>query len=174
MPYVPVREPDGSDYLLYRDSVTGAPALGVRRMRGAADYEDYYRLSDRELAYFLEREDALAEFADKADRRLLEERLVRFAFDGPPRAPHTKPLYVCRAMRYSLDRNIETGQALFTIVVASSAVEYEEWYRISEDELRLLLGHPELAEAFATCCGRHEFDDRLVLRPGTNRGYFTG
>jgi hypothetical protein len=174
MPYTVIRNNNDGFSTLMRDQATGAPVLSVRRARGAADYEDYYRLSDCELDHFLKREDALSEFAEQAERRLLEERLVRAATDGPPRAPRTKSIYLSRSTRYSLDRDADTGQALFSIVVGSSAVEYEEWYRISEDELRLLLGHPELAEAFAKCCGRREFDDRLVLKPGTMRGHFTG
>lgn len=172
MPYVPVREPDGSDFLLYRDSVTKAPVMSVRRMRGAADYEDYYRLSDDEVERFLSDPEAFATFADLVDRRQLEERLIRRPVSSEPLAPKLQDRYFSRALGYSIGRDADSGQALFSIMVANRMTDYLEYYRISEDELKLLLGHPEMAAAFAKCCGRREFDDRLVLQPGTDRGVY--
>lgn len=172
MAYVPIREPGGSDFLLWRDSVTGAPVMSVRRMRGAGDYEDHYRLSDDEVDRFLIDPAAFARFADLAERRQLEERLVRPGRSFGPRAPRLRDRYVSKAPAYSIGRDEDSGQALFSIPVANATTDYLEHYRISEDELKLLLGHPEMAAAFAKCCGRRELDDRLVLEPGPDRGVY--
>lgn len=174
MGYTIIRDNQDGVSMLERDTVTGAPFLSIRRMRGAADYLDYYRLSDQELALFMANPDRLAAFTKLADERQMEERLVRPDTGASGARPVPQPLYVSYAPRYSLDRNSNTGEAIFSIPVSTGPVDYEEWYRISEDELRLFLGHPELAEAFAKCCGRHEFDARLILKPGTNRGHYTG
>ena len=51
--------------------------------------------------------------------------------------------------------------------------DYLEHYGISEDELQLFVSDPEAAAAFARCCGNRELDDRLVLKPGRDRGVWT-
>ena len=61
---------------------------------------------------------------------------------------------------------------MFEIPVSSGPASYEEYYRINEAELALLIAHPPVAAAFAECCGRHEMDDRLIGEPGRNRGTY--
>jgi hypothetical protein len=77
-----------------------------------------------------------------------------------------------RSPAYSLSRDGGSGQPLFEIPVSNQMVEYEEYYRINEAELALLLAHPTIAAAFARCCGGRQMDDRLVLKPGTDRGHY--
>jgi hypothetical protein len=83
------------------------------------------------------------------------------------------PLLISRIHRYSLDRCVETGEPFFSIPVRNQMVDYEEYYRISEEELEQFLWDPKAALAFARRCGKRELDDRLVLQPGRDRGYWS-
>lgn len=84
-----------------------------------------------------------------------------------------QPIYVNRKHRYALERDTSTGGAVFSIPVSNKLVEYSEWYRISETELEDLLADEAAAIDFAARCGRREMDDRLILKPGTDRGVYT-
>ena len=53
-------------------------------------------------------------------------------------------------------------------------VEYEEWYSISEDEFEQFMADHELAKEFALRCGGRQLDERLVLKPGSDRGSYSG
>lgn len=102
----------------------------------------------------------------------------RSGTDAAPVAPEEKGerfelVFVNRAERYALERDRETGKPIFSIPVSSSYVEYDEYYDISEDEFRQLLFDDEAAKAFAARCGRRELDDRLILKPGWNRGSYS-
>lgn len=90
-----------------------------------------------------------------------------------PRERYT-PVFVSQNPRFSLDRDVVTGQPVLSIPVSSSAVEYSEWYKISEQELAQFLADEELAREFAWRCGRRKEDERLVLKPGTRRGSYSG
>jgi hypothetical protein len=81
-------------------------------------------------------------------------------------------LYVSQAPRYALSRDARTNAPIFSIPVSNTLVDYLEYYRIAEDELALFLADPEAAAAFARRCGNRELDDRLVLKPGTDRGFY--
>ena len=83
-------------------------------------------------------------------------------------------LHVSHDPRYALGRLADTNEPVLSIPVSNTLADYEEYYRISEDELRLFLDHPEVAAAFARCCGRREADARLALKPGTDRGHYCG
>ncbi|MGU3645350.1 hypothetical protein ACLBXX_10310 [Microbacterium sp. C23T] len=72
--------------------------------------------------------------------------------------------------RYSLGRDTGSLSAYLSIPVSSSTVDYEEYYAISDAEYSTLSGDLEAAKAFAEQCRRHELDDRLILKPGWNRG----
>ena len=81
-------------------------------------------------------------------------------------------LHVSQAPRYALGRDARTDVPIFSIPVSNTLCDYEEYYRIDESELARFLSEPETAAAFAQSCGRREMDDRLVLKPGTDRGYY--
>ena len=82
-----------------------------------------------------------------------------------------KHLHVSREHRYALSRDAG-GLPVFCIPVANSRVEYDEYYRISEAELWRFLADAKAARAFAAQCGRRELDERLILTPGPDRGYY--
>lgn len=83
-----------------------------------------------------------------------------------------KDLHVSREHRYALSREAASGRPVFSIPVTNSQMEYEEYYRISEAELRRFLADAEAARAFAARCGRRELDERLILAPGPDRGSY--
>jgi len=94
--------------------------------------------------------------------------------ESPPSVEQYAPLYVSQNPRFSLDRGVTTGKPVLSIPVRNQMVEYEEWYSLSEDELARFMADHEAAKAFAADCGNRRQDERLVLKPGRDRGYYTG
>jgi hypothetical protein len=91
----------------------------------------------------------------------LEESQMRFS-----------AIQVCQERRYALERDTQTGTPVISIPVSNGLADYCEYYRISEGELEHFLTDEGAAAAFAGQCGRHEQDDRLVIKPGANRGVY--
>ena len=157
---------------LHRDMETGEPVLSIRRARGAADHEDYYRVSEQELGLLLEDDAALTAFEARLERREMEERLI------PPRPPLTatgprfRPMLVNRGDRYALEREVATGAPVFSIPVSNALTDYCEYYRVGEDEFRAMVEDREHARDFARRCGRREMDARLIIPPGADRGVY--
>ena len=75
-----------------------------------------------------------------------------------------------KAHRYSLGVEEESATAYLSIPVASNLVDYEEFYALSKEEYSGLLADPAAARIFAEQCRHREHDDRLILKPGCNRG----
>ncbi|BBZ78313.1 hypothetical protein MANY_36500 [Mycolicibacterium anyangense] len=48
--------------------------------------------------------------------------------------------------------------------------DYVEAYKITDAEYETFLADVDAAAAFVESCRRHEQDERLVLRPGSDRG----
>ncbi len=84
------------------------------------------------------------------------------------------PVYVSQNPRFSLDRDTVTGRPVLSIPVSNQWAEYEEWYSISEEEFDQFMADHELAKEFALRCGRRQLDERLVLKPGSERGSYSG
>ncbi|HEX8527970.1 DUF3592 domain-containing protein [Allosphingosinicella sp.] len=98
--------------------------------------------------------------------------------DPPDREPpisyvRFEPEFVSQDPPFSLGRNLETGKPVFAIPVRNRMVEYEEWYSISEEEMAALMKDFDLAAGYAYLCGDRELDDRLILKPGTDRGIYS-
>jgi hypothetical protein len=81
--------------------------------------------------------------------------------------------FVSQDPPFSLGRNLETGKPVFAIPVRNRMVVYEEWYAISEEEMAALMKDFDLAAGYAYLCGDREMDDRLILKPGTDRGIYS-
>jgi hypothetical protein len=81
-------------------------------------------------------------------------------------------VHVSQNPRYSLERDLETGNPFFGIPVSNSLADYTEWYSISELEFEQFLADADAAGQFAARCGRRELDDRLLLKPGRERGFY--
>lgn len=100
------------------------------------------------------------------------------AADPPDQQPPTsyvqfEPEFVSQDPPFSLGRNLETGKPVFAIPVRNRMVEYEEWYAISEEEMVALMNDFDLAAGYAYLCGDREMDDRLLLKPGADRGIYS-
>lgn len=81
--------------------------------------------------------------------------------------------FVSQDPPFSLGRNLETGKPVFAIPVRNRMVEYQEWYSISEEEMVALMKDFDLAAGYAYLCGDRDMDDRLILKPGTDRGIYS-
>ncbi len=75
-----------------------------------------------------------------------------------------------RERRYSLGVDQESATAYLSIPVANRLTDYEEYYALSDGERAAFHADPGSAYEFAEQCRRREHDDRLILRPGTDRG----
>ena len=177
--FLPVYAWRSGYHAVHRDTLTGEPVFSTLVSIGAADGEFYFRISEDELDRLLVDDAFAAEFDRRANRRELDDRRIDFVARAEseaaaPDAPGERfvRLHVNRQDRYSLDRERATGRPVFSIPVSNQMCDYEEWYWISEDELALLVRDKQAARAFAVRCGRREMDDRLVLQPGTDRGYY--
>ncbi len=179
-------------FSLGRDSVTGVAVFAIKVPLHIGHYTAYYRLSEEELATFLASDQEVTWFADGVERGLQEARHMTAPLSIDAAAEpdtgaaqgtqqHTFALvgmgmeyllHLSKSPPYSLCRHPLTLEPVFEIPVSSGAVDYEEYYRINEAELALLITHPPIAAAFAQCCGRHEMDDRLIVKPGTRRGSY--
>lgn len=78
--------------------------------------------------------------------------------------------FFSREDRYSLGRVDDTGQTFLSIPVSNGIVDYEEFFALSAEEHQLLLADPRAAVAFAASCRQHSEDERLIEKPGWNRG----
>jgi len=78
--------------------------------------------------------------------------------------------HVCRQHRYSLGTDTLTGQRYLSIPVANRLVDYEEYYLLTKSEYHRLIAEALEAAAFASACRDRRHDDRLILKPGSDRG----
>lgn len=78
--------------------------------------------------------------------------------------------FFSREDRYSLGRVDGTDQLFLSIPVSNGLVDYEEFYELSRREYERFLADPKEAARFAEQCRRHTEDDRLIQKPGWNRG----
>ncbi|WP_344737295.1 hypothetical protein [Microbacterium awajiense] len=78
--------------------------------------------------------------------------------------------FVDREAGYALGVEQESATAYLSIPVSNTLTDYEEYYALTEAEYDALLADAGLARAFAESCRRREQDERLILKPGTDRG----
>lgn len=79
-------------------------------------------------------------------------------------------LNVNKKERYSLGRDEQSGDYYLSIPVANQMIDYEEFYRLSAHEYKSFTDNETEAAAFADACRKRLHDDRLILKPGSNRG----
>jgi hypothetical protein len=78
-----------------------------------------------------------------------------------------------REYRFSVGRD-QVGQTYYlSIPVKNMMVDYEEYYRISEEEFQKFAIDIEAGKRFADECRDRLHDDRLILKPGRDRGFPT-
>jgi hypothetical protein len=72
--------------------------------------------------------------------------------------------------RYSLGIESTSGRHYASIPVSNGIVDYEEYYEITSDQYRAFSDDRNTATEFVESCRRHEHDDLLIEKPGSNRG----
>lgn len=78
--------------------------------------------------------------------------------------------FFSRDDRYSLGIESTSGRRYASIPVSNGIVDYEEYYEITLDQYQAFLGNRAAAIEFVEACRRHEHDDLLIEKPGSNRG----
>jgi len=78
--------------------------------------------------------------------------------------------YFSREDRYSLGTESTTGRHYASIPVSNGIVDYEEYYEITPEQYETFLADRDAAIKFVESCRRHEHDELLIEKPGTNRG----
>jgi hypothetical protein len=87
--------------------------------------------------------------------------------NGAPRFADTK---IFPDHRFALGRDSRTGGHYLSIPVSNRLVDYEEYYRLEPELYARILTDDHAAAAFAVECRAREHDNRLILRPGRDRG----
>ena len=78
--------------------------------------------------------------------------------------------FFSRENRYSLGVDESSGRHYASFPVNSSAVGYEEYYELTDDQYRRFMADQVLALAFVEECREHRHDELLMQKPGWNRG----
>jgi hypothetical protein len=78
--------------------------------------------------------------------------------------------FFSREDRYSLGIESTSDRHYASIPVSNGIVDYEEYYEITADQYQTFLSDRDAAIEFVESCRRHEHDDLLIEKPGSNRG----
>jgi hypothetical protein len=78
--------------------------------------------------------------------------------------------YFSKEDRYSLGIESTSGRNYTSIPVSNGIVDYEEYYEITSNQYHTFLSDRNAAIEFVESCRRHEHDDLLIQKPGSNRG----
>ena len=79
-------------------------------------------------------------------------------------------VFVSQEDRYSIGTELDSGTDYISIPVSNGLVDYEEYYAISPQQSEAFLAERTAAVEFVEECRRHQHDDLLIQKPGTNRG----
>lgn len=77
---------------------------------------------------------------------------------------------VCREERFSLGIEETSGRYYLSIPVSNGLVDYEEYYELDRLAFERYRNDPQAALPFVERCRRREEDERLIQKPGRNRG----
>lgn len=81
--------------------------------------------------------------------------------------------HVNAAERFSLGIEEVSGTPYLSIPVSNRMVDYEEYYQIDRVTYDLYLTDSVAAMAFVKRCRIRELDERLIVKPGSDRGVAT-
>ncbi len=79
-------------------------------------------------------------------------------------------VYINMEERFFIKREIESKKLYLAFAVFNGLAEYNEYYEISEDELKNFMNDENSLKAFFRECKEQKNDDRLLLKPGRLRG----
>ena len=72
--------------------------------------------------------------------------------------------------RFSIEKNVETGNLYVSFPVFNGLAEYSEFYFISDEEYLDFQKDEAKLFHFVQECKEQKHDDRLLLKPGRLRG----
>ncbi len=78
--------------------------------------------------------------------------------------------YITRELLFAIGQEVESGRYYLSIPVSNRLVDYEEYYEIPKalhDACPTNMG--ALAQ-LAAKCRAHQYDEWLILKPGSDRG----
>ena len=81
-----------------------------------------------------------------------------------------KDVAVNRQERYSLGVEEDSGKYYLSIPVSNGLVDYEEYYEIDKPTFERYRADLDSALELVQRARRRELDDRLIVKPGSNRG----
>ena len=81
-----------------------------------------------------------------------------------------KDVRVYKEKRFSIGIEEQSGKYYLSIPVSNSSVDYEEYYEINKDEFDKYKDNVEAAAGFVQQCRNRECDDRIMMKPGKDRG----
>jgi hypothetical protein len=81
-----------------------------------------------------------------------------------------KDVVVNRELRYSVGVEETSGRHYISIPVSNGIVDYEEYYEIDLLAFEHYRADPDSALEFVERCRMRQMDDRLIVKPGRNRG----
>ena len=81
-----------------------------------------------------------------------------------------KDILINRENRFSIGIEEESGSYYLSIPVSNQMVDYEEYYKINEEQFDSFKADMDSALEFVHQCREREKDDLLILKPGKNRG----
>ncbi|HDR9482195.1 TPA: hypothetical protein QDC20_002749 [Burkholderia aenigmatica] len=79
-------------------------------------------------------------------------------------------IYFSSEDRYSIGVELDSGVHYLSIPVSNGTIDYEEYYEITESQLKNFLEDKILANDFANKCRSQIMDDFLIIKPGADRG----
>ncbi|MBH8610715.1 hypothetical protein ACX3YC_16360 [Pseudomonas mohnii] len=81
-----------------------------------------------------------------------------------------RDILVRKEERYSIGVEELTGRYYLSIPVANNLVDYEEYYEINKEEFDAFNVSVVAAAEFVQQCRNRKQDDRLMMKPGKDRG----
>lgn len=81
-----------------------------------------------------------------------------------------KDVVMNRQERFSVGVEEDSGKHYVSIPVSNGLVDYEEYYEIDLLTFERYCADLESARDFVERCRKREMDDRLIVKPGRNRG----
>jgi hypothetical protein len=78
--------------------------------------------------------------------------------------------YVSKENLYSIGKDLALNCYFLSIPVSNTMVDYEEFYRIDEDQYSIFMKDSSSAKTFADECRLRQHDQLLTLKPGKDRG----
>lgn len=78
---------------------------------------------------------------------------------------------IFKDLRYCLGVEEESGVFYLGFPVSNRMVQYDEYYLLSKEEYEMFLSNPDAALPLLDKCRQRECDERLIQKPGRDRGW---